>query len=388
MKTIYHLVDIAAPRGTVAAALTSIEGLASWWTTQVSGDAGADGEITFTFGAEFNPVMHVVRADSDSVSWLCTGGVAQWADNTFWFDLADRDQGTRLRFRQEYAIELSDDDYATYNYNWGYYLESLRLLCTNGSGKPYHPGAEPPVAELISVARATAKPGRADDLERELRARVAPTLAQPGNIEFALYRSLDAPTAFLAFEHWRSHADWRHHLSGEHVTSLLAVFADVLDSPPDIQISTPIAADGDTGPAPTSDVTRNAARRLAADVFSRGDLAVYDELVAEDYVNHNIPVPGIPGTKDGFRSLVIATRSAFSDLAVEMQDIVTEGDFVVFHDHVTATSTGEFFGVPPSGATADWTEIHFLRVRDGQIVEHWTNFDQLGILRQLGAIPA
>jgi steroid delta-isomerase-like uncharacterized protein len=123
-------------------------------------------------------------------------------------------------------------------------------------------------------------------------------------------------------------------------------------------------------------------------VFSRGDLAVYDELVADDYVNHNIPVPGIPGTKDGFRSLVIATRSAFPDLAVEIQDIVTEGDFVVFHDHVTATSTGEFFGVPPSGTTVDWTEIHFLRVRDGQIVEHWTNFDQLGILRQLGAIPA
>src|SRR5258708_5437180 len=117
MKTIYHLVDIAAPRGTVAAALTSIEGLASWWTTQVSGDAGADGEITFTFGAEFNPVMHVVRADSDSVSWLCTGGVAQWADNTFWFDLADRDQGTRLRFRQEYAIELRDEHYPTYTYN-------------------------------------------------------------------------------------------------------------------------------------------------------------------------------------------------------------------------------------------------------------------------------
>jgi steroid delta-isomerase-like uncharacterized protein len=102
----------------------------------------------------------------------------------------------------------------------------------------------------------------------------------------------------------------------------------------------------------------------------------------------DIPVPGIPGTKDGFRSLVMATRSAFPDLTVEIQDIVTEGDLVVFHDHVTATSTGEFFGVPPSGTAVDWTEIHFLRVRDGQIVEHWTNFDQLGILRQLGAIPA
>ncbi len=140
MKTIYHLVDIAAPRETVAAALTSIERLASWRTTQVSGDASADGEITFTFGAEFNPVMRVVRADPDSVSWLCTGGVAQWADNTFWFDLADRDQGTRLRFRQEYAIELSDDDYAIYNYNWG--------TTSKASGCSARPAAASPITRV------------------------------------------------------------------------------------------------------------------------------------------------------------------------------------------------------------------------------------------------
>jgi hypothetical protein len=93
----------------------------------VSGDASAGGEITFTFGAGFNPVMRVVGADTDGVSWRCTGGVEQWADNTFWFDLADHGPGTRLRFRQEYAVELSDDDYAVCNYNWGYYLESLRV---------------------------------------------------------------------------------------------------------------------------------------------------------------------------------------------------------------------------------------------------------------------
>ncbi len=48
---------------------------------------------------------------------------------------------------------------------------------------------------------------------------------------------------------------------------------------------------------------------------------------------------------------------------------------------------GDFFGVPPSGAHLEWSEIHFLRVADDQIVEHWTNFDQLGVLQQLGAIP-
>jgi steroid delta-isomerase-like uncharacterized protein len=132
---------------------------------------------------------------------------------------------------------------------------------------------------------------------------------------------------------------------------------------------------------------KQVARRLADDVFSNGDLSAFDELISENYVNHNIPVPGIPGTKAGFKRLVQATRHAFADLEVHVEDVVAEGDLVVFHDHVTATSVGDFFGVPPSGKPLEWTEIHFLRVTDGQIVEHWTNFDQLGILTQLGAIP-
>ena len=127
--------------------------------------------------------------------------------------------------------------------------------------------------------------------------------------------------------------------------------------------------------------------RLADEVLTNGDLETFDEIFADQYVNHTIPVPGIPGTKAGFKQLVQATREAFGDLQVHVQDVVSDGDFVVFHDYVTATSVGEFFGVPPNGQRLEWTEIHFLRVRDEQIVEHWTNFDQLGILRQLGALP-
>ena len=130
------------------------------------------------------------------------------------------------------------------------------------------------------------------------------------------------------------------------------------------------------------------ARRLANDVFSKGDLKVFDEIFADRYVNHNIPVPGIPGTKAGFRELVVATRKAFPDVRVQVEDVVAEGDYVVFRDTVKATSRGEFFGVPPNGKPLDWTEIHFLKIADGKIVEHWTNFDQVRILRQLGVIPS
>jgi steroid delta-isomerase-like uncharacterized protein len=136
------------------------------------------------------------------------------------------------------------------------------------------------------------------------------------------------------------------------------------------------------------DANKTVARRLAQDIFSSGDMRVFDELIADGYINHNIPVPEIPGTKDGFRQLVLETRRAFPDVQVHIEGLVAEDDFVVFRDTAEATSVEQFFGVPANGKRLKWTEIHWLRVRDDQIVEHWTNFDQLGILTQLGAIPA
>ncbi len=145
MKTILLLVDVAASRGSVFAALSTTDGLAAWWTTSVSGDASLGGRIEFTFGGDFNPVMRVTQANPvDGVAWACVGGVEQWTDNSFVFDLADHDGATRVRFRQDYATELSDDDYAIYTFNWAYYLESLRLYCTKGSGNPFRPEVSPP----------------------------------------------------------------------------------------------------------------------------------------------------------------------------------------------------------------------------------------------------
>ncbi len=116
-------------------------------------------------------------------------------------------------------------------------------------------------------------------------------------------------------------------------------------------------------------------------------MRTFNAILADHYVNHTMPVPGIPGTKEGFQRVVVATRQAFPDVHVSIRDMVAEGDCVVFRDTVQATSRGDFLGVPANGKRLEWTEIHFLRLARGQIVEHWTDFDQLGILRQLGAIP-
>ena len=142
MKQIHHVVDIDSQPGLVWEALTTDEGLAGWWTSTLSSDGPGVGSRTrFTFGGDFNPVMEVTGAEEGyQLEWLCVDGHKKWQDNTFTFQLVDAGGGRcRLRFSQHYAVELNDDDYGSYNFNWGCYLESLRLLCTTGKGKPFHP---------------------------------------------------------------------------------------------------------------------------------------------------------------------------------------------------------------------------------------------------------
>ena len=88
-----------------------------------------------------------------ALSWRCIGGHDNWQDNEFRFELVPLEPSrTRLRFWQEYATELSDDDYGIYNFNWGYYLESLRLLCTTRQRTTVRP------RRRIDVGPAQARP--------------------------------------------------------------------------------------------------------------------------------------------------------------------------------------------------------------------------------------
>lgn len=146
MKTIHHVLDIDAPPTLVWASLTEPERLASWWSTRVDSPPAAVGARTvWTFDGDFNPVMRTERLDPPrEIVWRCVAGHEPWQDGLFRFQVEPLEDGrTRLRFWQEYAVELADDYYGVYNFNWGYYLESLRLLCVTGTGKPYRPSSDP-----------------------------------------------------------------------------------------------------------------------------------------------------------------------------------------------------------------------------------------------------
>ena len=138
MKTIIHTVQIHAAPQRVYRALTTEAGVTGWWTTTVTLDEGEGGVIRFTFLGDFHPRMQQMKlAPGRLVEWRCVDGHRNWQDNTFRFSLREAEGDTSLQFMQEYAQELDDDTYGTYNFNWGYYLNSLKRFCETGTGAPF-----------------------------------------------------------------------------------------------------------------------------------------------------------------------------------------------------------------------------------------------------------
>ena len=140
MKQIIHAVHVHASPSVVYRFLTTQEGLARWWTKKVQAEERQGGTIQLTFAGDFNPHMRQQRLDAQRyVEWVCIAGHPNWLDNVFKFKLEERKGETLLMFSQEYARELSDEVYGTYNFNWGYYLNSLKQLCEKGVGTPFSP---------------------------------------------------------------------------------------------------------------------------------------------------------------------------------------------------------------------------------------------------------
>ena len=127
-------------------------------------------------------------------------------------------------------------------------------------------------------------------------------------------------------------------------------------------------------------------RRFYADVFERRDLSALEQYLAADYVDHT-PPPGVPAGIEGTRQWFGRLLAAFPDARVTVEDQIAEGDKVVARVGATGTQNGEFMGMPASGRQVGIEGIDILRFTGGKIVEHWGQFDILGMLQQLGAIP-
>ena len=129
------------------------------------------------------------------------------------------------------------------------------------------------------------------------------------------------------------------------------------------------------------------ATRFLEEVMNRGNLSVIDDLTGKDFVDHQAP-PGVPPTPEGFKAFVTMFRAAFPDLHYTLDDTIAEGDKVVTYTTAHGTMKGDLMGMPASGKSATWSEIHITRFENGKAAEHWGVVDQLGMLVQLGFAQA
>ena len=127
-------------------------------------------------------------------------------------------------------------------------------------------------------------------------------------------------------------------------------------------------------------------RRFVDEVQSGGNTDLIDEICSAEFVNHSAS-PGLPADREGIKILTTMFKGAFPDSYFTVEDMIAEGDKVVTRKTFHGTHEGEFMGIPPSGRTVNVSLIDVVRISDGQVVEHWSVGDNLGMMQQLGVIP-
>jgi predicted ester cyclase len=128
-------------------------------------------------------------------------------------------------------------------------------------------------------------------------------------------------------------------------------------------------------------------RRQEEELHTQGNLDVADEIFAPNYVGHDPSNPQDIRGLEAAKQAAAGYREAFPDLQVIIEDLLAEGDRVAARVRFRGTHQGELEGIAPTGRRVESTGIIVSRIEGGKIAEDWANFDDLGLMRQLGAIP-
>jgi steroid delta-isomerase-like uncharacterized protein len=129
---------------------------------------------------------------------------------------------------------------------------------------------------------------------------------------------------------------------------------------------------------------KNLVRRWFAEVWNKGNAAAIDEMLSSHTVVHGLG-PDLHGAAE-FKPFHSAYRNAYPDIAIQIDDLVAEGDMVAVRWSATGTHRGDGLGFRATGRQAQFSGMAFIRVQEGRLVEGWNNFDQLGMLQQLGIV--
>ena len=136
----------------------------------------------------------------------------------------------------------------------------------------------------------------------------------------------------------------------------------------------------------SSEENKRLVRRFYEEI-DKGNVDVIDELVAENYLDHNPPpFPGLAegreGVKQAFKIFWEATPGHH-----QIEDQIAEGDKVVTRLSSYGKHEGDLPGAPRTGNDLKMTSITIHRIADGKLVEKWAEKDVIGFLKQIGVMP-
>jgi steroid delta-isomerase-like uncharacterized protein len=135
-----------------------------------------------------------------------------------------------------------------------------------------------------------------------------------------------------------------------------------------------------------ADMNKEIVRRVEEEPW-RGNFDVIDEHVAEDYVGYDPSQPEAIRGREAVKEFIRTYKAAFPDSLVTVDAIFADGDIVITRWNGRGTHEGELMGIAPTGKEATVTGITISRLANGKVAESWSQWDTLGLLIQLGAVP-
>ena len=129
-------------------------------------------------------------------------------------------------------------------------------------------------------------------------------------------------------------------------------------------------------------------RRLFAELWNTGNLSMADQIFALTYEHHDPSTPDFGRGPDSEKKRASLYRNAFPDMHLTIEDVIAEGETVMTRWSCQGTHKGDLNGIAPTGKRITITGVTIARVSAGKIVEGFVNWDALGLMQQLGVVPA
>ncbi len=129
-------------------------------------------------------------------------------------------------------------------------------------------------------------------------------------------------------------------------------------------------------------------RRFVEEGLNKKNASLIDEVYSADYVGHDPDRPVPRHIEDMRQTMSVVLGKVFPDAQYSIERLLAEGDTVVWQWTFRATHQGELLGIQPTGKVVMFGGVNIFRMANGKIVEDWVYRDTVGMLRQLGAMPA